>query len=236
MAIPDWFKALAEVLSKSPKSTIYTVATVDASATLPVPRVRSIVHREFLSPSENLPLLVSTTDIRTPKIRELLSISGGPNAEIVWWLSDASEQYRFSGIIHILPRPDHELFPKFPGKRLAPEKDENGASFDWETERLRVFNEKMGPALRASFCRPTPGSKIGSYDEGDAWPTKLPKTYEVLNEDEKVKAEVAQAVNNFSLMVLEPVRVERVELAVIPNRRTQYQKEGNQWKETIVVP
>jgi len=235
---PRWFLALSEALNKNIKSTIYTIATVDASVNPPVPRVRSIVHRTFIHPTPKTPLLISTTDIRTPKINELTSITGfeRPNAEICWWLQDASEQYRLSGVIHILPRPDHPLTPMFPAERLAPKTAEDGSPFDWEQERVRTFNEKMGGPLRAGFARPTPGSLLERYADADKWPTTLPKTYEVEKGDEKTRSLVEEAVKNFALLVMEPITVERVELGVVPNRRTKFEREGQEWKETIVVP
>ncbi|KAG8986529.1 hypothetical protein FRB90_003943 [Tulasnella sp. 427] len=242
MATPRWFSALSDALNKSPKTVIYSLATVDASVSPPIPRVRSIVHREFISPTPDSPLLVSTTDVRTPKICQLASIQPQPlppgvssNAEVVWWFpgDDLNEQYRFSGKIHVLPRTDHELFKSFPRERLAPAHDENGKEFDWEAERIRVFDEKMGGVLRASFARPTPGSPLEKYEDAEKWPAKLPKTTEV---DDETKPHVEFALQNFSLMVLEPVAVERVELAVMPNRRTQWERAGKEWKEKIVVP
>ncbi|KAG8896995.1 hypothetical protein FRB99_008525 [Tulasnella sp. 403] len=238
MASPRWFTPLKDTLSKYPKSTIYTLATVDALVSPPIPHVRSIVHREFLTPTADLPLLVSTTDIRTPKVHEITSISNldRPNAEIVWWIQDSSEQYRFLGIMHLLPHPNHPLASTFPGQKLAPKVDENGKPFDWEQERVRVFDEKMGPALRAGFARPTPGSKLNSYDDAKAWPTALPKHTEVAEDDSKTRAQVDEALSNFALMVLEPLVVERVELGIVPNRRTKYERVVADWQETIVVP
>lgn len=200
------------------------------------------MHREFIVPEKDSesPLLVSTTDIRTPKVQELRSIAEGhANAEIVWWIAEASEQYRFSGIIHLLPEPQHPLAGKFPLGRFTPKEAQEGAddlTEWWEKERVQVFNEKMGPPLRAGFCRPTPGGKMDKYEDADDWPTKLPKTYEVSEGDEKLKGQVQEALRNFSLMVLEPLVVERVELGVVPNRRTKYEKDGSGWKETILVP
>lgn len=245
MAAPRWFSALSDALKNSPKSAIYTLATVDASASPPIPRVRSIVHREFISPTADSPLLVSTTDIRTPKIDQLVSIQPQPlppgiarNAEIVWWFpgDDLNEQYRFSGTVHILPKAGHKLFKLFPRERLAPEKDDNGEPFDWESERIRVFNDKMGDVLRASFARPTPGSPLERYEDAEQWPVKLPKTTDVDDNDEKTKEHIKFALENFSLMVLEPITVERIELGVVPNRRTQWERSGKEWKERIVVP
>lgn len=160
--------------------------------------------------------------------------------------------------MHVLPRPDHPLTAKFPAKRLAPAKDEDGKEdFDWEKERVKTFNEKIGATLRAWWAHPTPGSTMASYEEAEGWVKKLPKTYEVEDADEETKAQVAKAVGNFTLLVMEPIvggcalidtisvyapaynrlcTVERVQLGTSPNRRTKYELQGEEWKETILAP
>ncbi|KAG8970202.1 hypothetical protein FRC03_010392 [Tulasnella sp. 419] len=234
---PRWMNALSKTLAEFPKSTIYTLSTVNASADPPIPHARSIVHRSFISRSEDIKLLVSTTDIRTPKIHEIRSIqpSNSSSAEIVWWIKESSEQYRFNGVMHILPHPDHPLAKEFPRTRLSPGRNDKGEDWDWEKERIRIFDEKMGPELRASFARPTPGTIMGSYEEADKWVKELPKTGEV-GDDDKLKALIDVAVRNFALLVLEPIEVEWLELGVVPNRRTKYKKVDGGWEEAIVVP
>jgi len=229
-----WFTALSDALRESPKSTVYCVSTVDTASNPPVPRVRNVVNREFLSPSPNLPLLVATTDIRTPKVRELSS--GAPITEVAWWIEDVREQYRLSGVMHLLPHPLHPLINSFPGERLAPSKDETGAQFEWEKERIRVFDEKMSGPLRAWFAHPTPGGPLQSYEDAAGWTRSLPKSYEVDDGDEATRKEVDEALRNFALMVLEPITVERLELGTVPNRRTQFRRNDQEWLESIVVP
>jgi len=217
-------------------STVYSYATVDATMPLnPIPHVRSVVHRTFISPSENTHLLAFTTDVRTPKVKEAVKGSDS-RGEIMWWIAGSSEQYRFNGVVHILPHPAHPLAKIFPAERLAPEKAEDGGSWDWEKERLRLFDEKMSPDLRASFVRPAPDTVLQSYDEAGKWPQTLPKSYEIEEGDGKTKALVEEALRNFSVVVFEPQQVDWVELGVVPNRRTKFEKTGEEWKEWIVVP
>ncbi|KAG8853130.1 hypothetical protein FRB96_008381 [Tulasnella sp. 330] len=238
-AIPRWYTALSQVCSENPKFTNYALASIDITRGPPVPRVRNLVHRSFLCSSAQLPLLVSTTDIRTPKVKELLSISGSsdPNAELCWWIADALEQWRISGKLHILPHPDHPLLAQFPAQRLAPKEDEDGSDFEWEKERLKTFNEKMGGALRAWFAHElAPGSILESYDDVKQWPSTLPKSYEVEKGDEKTQKHMEEALKNFALLVMEPMVVERLEFTPIPNHRTKYERVGENWKETIIAP
>jgi len=93
----------------------------------------------------------------------------------------------------------------------------------------------MGPALRASFCRPVPGSPLSGYDAGKDWPDKLATSSKV-EEGSKEKEQVEIALLNFALVMFEPVRVERVELEVVPNRRTVWELIEGKWAESIVVP
>lgn len=111
------------------------------------------------------------------------------------------------------------------------------ASASWERVRIDTFNNKMGGALRASFCRPTPGSELpGGYESGKDWPETLPRSTDVPNGSDEEK-NLIEALNNFALIVLEPVKVDRIELSVTPNRRTSWTLKANGiWTETILVP
>jgi len=89
--------------------------------------------------------------------------------------------------------------------------------------------------MRASWVRPPPGSPISSYEEGKAWPKSLPKHGEEDGDEERKLVEIA--LSNFALVILEPERVDYVELGVQPNQRTVYiLSEGGEWREQIVVP
>lgn len=107
--------------------------------------------------------------------------------------------------------------------------------FDWEQERRAMFN-KIGPYMRATWCRPTPGTPLNSYDDGLEWPEELPMLDESRNEKEK--RDVEMAFGNFALLLIEPFEVDYVELGTKPDRRTMYRREPEQVKfvETIVVP
>jgi pyridoxamine 5'-phosphate oxidase len=89
--------------------------------------------------------------------------------------------------------------------------------------------------MRAAWCRPTPGTPLeGGYDEMNDWPVRVPKPSEARTEKEKELAKVA--LSNYALIVIEPVEVDWVQMAVQPNRRTFFTREGGGWKEKPVVP
>jgi len=57
--------------------------------------------------------------------------------------------------------------------------------------------------------------------------------------DEATRKLIDAALENFALVVLEPLHVDLVELAVIPNRRTVWKKKESEeegWEEGLVVP
>lgn len=206
--------------------TAYALSTLENSK----PRVRHCIHRAFLSPTPNLPLLIGTTDARSPKASQ---IDVNDNVELAWWIADANEQYRIQAKAHIFTDASHPLYNKFPISRFA----ENATNvINWEKERVTSYNDRMGGVLRASFFRPVPGSPlVGGYEAGNTWPASLPKSYEV-QFGSKESTQVEAALKNFALLVLEPYGVERLELGVTPNRRTCWTLVDGEWKEEIVVP
>jgi len=137
------------------------------------------------------------------------------------------EQFRISGRAYVLPSPENPLAKSFPGSQFA----ESG--FIWEDYRKQVFNELSGH-MRASWCRPVPGSKLDGYDEGKKWPETVPRLGEAQTEQEKQLQ--TKALANFSLLVIDPQEVDFVELSMIPNQRTEFTRRGSEWSEEILVP
>lgn len=117
------------------------------------------------------------------------------------------DQFRILARSHVLPSPtnrDHaDLLKRFPREDLAPPELKSG-TFDWEQERQRIF-KKMSPPLKASFCRPVPGSPLGSNDPHD-WPEELPDPDEAQGKD---KEYIRQALENFALIALDPIFVDQ---------------------------
>ncbi|OSD01186.1 hypothetical protein PYCCODRAFT_1392358 [Trametes coccinea BRFM310] len=232
---PRWVEAINKALSNPSNKgkNIYQVATVDARN---APHVRSQVHRAFTHPDgrPDLPLLLTSTDARTPKVLQLLA---NPAVELAWWMEGTQDQFRLSGFAHIVPaspaEPDTSFrFAPIPADALALRTLEAQA-FDWEAKRLELF-QQMSPGMRASWCVPgAPGSAIGSYEEQKEWPSQVPQ--EPQTEEDKKNAEMAS--KNFALMLIEPVSVDWVELGVKPNRRTIFtRREDGGWTEQLAIP
>jgi hypothetical protein len=62
----------------------------------------------------------------------------------------------------------------------------------------------------------------------------VPRPSDAKTEKEKELAELA--LSNYAIIVIEPLNVDWVQLAIKPNRRTLFIREGVNWKEQAVVP
>jgi len=167
-------------------------------------------------------------DIRTPKTAQMIA---NPHVQVVWWIDGSQEQYRFAGKAHIIPAPVHALHKHFL-HTVGPLSE--GGDYDWEAKRIEVF-KSMSPMMKASWCRPTPGSRLeGGEDEAKKWPVKLE---EPEAGDEEGKRLWEMSLSNFALVIIEPQDVDYVELRPIPNRRTRFWRtSGGVWNEEALVP
>ncbi|KAI8980572.1 hypothetical protein BD414DRAFT_516311 [Trametes punicea] len=230
---PRWVEVINKALSHPDNKgkIIYQVATVDA---LGAPHVRSQVHRAFMNPEArpDLPLLVTSTDARSPKVLQLRT---NQRVEVAWWMEGSQDQFRLSGFAHIVPAPPAPgqpfRFTPIPAEALALKTLED-KEFDFESKRRELFN-KMSPGMRASWCVPkAPGSTITTYEEQKAWPSAVPPE----PESEEDKKNMETALSNFALMLIEPVSVDWVELGVQPNRRTVFTRGEKGWSEHLAIP
>jgi len=140
-SIPRWKTAITDALLRHKESVVIQLASVDPKHDIPTPHVRSHIFRAFLSASSmpSLPLIVTTTDIRTPKVTQITSNS---HVELVWWIEGTQEQYRISGFASVIPHPAHPLYrhflynidnaPKASGLTSLTRED-----FEWEEKRQR---------------------------------------------------------------------------------------------------
>lgn len=214
--------------------TVMQLATVEGS--LGTPRVRSLLQRSFITASTlpTLPLLLATTDIRTPKVTQL---NDQRCVEIVYWVPSTVEQFRILGRASIVAEPNYRrAYPDRVGIVYeALEKE----GFDWEAKRVEVFDQMSGH-MKATWCRPIPGTPLkGGEEEMKKWPTKLPKLGEAENEEDRKN--LVTALSRFSLLLIEPFEVDYLELGVLPNRRTFFKRDWEdessvEFKETLVVP
>lgn len=109
------------------------------------------------------------------------------------------------------------------------------AEYDWEAKRVEVFR-KMSAHMKASWCRPTPGSVLeGGGEEAKRWPKKVEEPKE--GDSEVVRRNWETALGNFALVVIEPSEVDYLTMAVVPNRRFKFARavDGG-WDEVEVVP
>lgn len=222
------------------------VATLDSRHEgVLIPRVRSQIFRYFLcSPSTpSLPVLISSTDIRTPKVIQLTSISS--KSEIVWWIDGTKQQFRILADVYVVPEPQNNLYSHFQ-KALAEARIGCGLftlkNEDWEKRRVELFRS-MSPAMKASWCRPTPAARL----EGGEWPETIVEPDEQhmdKEEYETAKNLWEMALGNFALMIVDPIEVDFVDLGVTPNFRSLFKQRvhgvvGNnnvEWDEEENVP
>ncbi|KAG6817567.1 hypothetical protein H0H87_006944 [Tephrocybe sp. NHM501043] len=252
-AVPRWKTAITNALAEYEKSTgmlaytgpelmdrslaVFQLASIDPTA--PVPHVRSHLFREFVTPSSrpSLPLVLTTTDIRTPKAAQIIS---NPHVELAWWIEGTQEQYRISGLASAIPAPTNSLYKHFlhnlehaaPNSAVAILKGEN---FDWEAQRNESFR-KMSAYMKATWCRPTPGIPLqGGEEEAKKWPVKLEEPGE--DADEETKKNWETALGNFALLIIDPIEVDYIEFSVVPNRRTRFWRTSDgSWEEGALVP
>jgi len=234
---PRWKIAITKALCEHDKSAVIQLATVDSYSSakfkIAIPHVRSHIFRGFLSAEStpSLPLLLTSTDIRTPKTSQILS---NPNIEVVWWIEGTEEQYRLAGQAHIVSAPGHTLHSHFANAVSSPALAAlQRESFDWEVKRRDVF-DSMNGRMKASWCRPPPGSRL---DDGVnlTWPESLPELGKAKDEEEEKNLKMA--LENFALVVIDPNEVDYVELGKMPNERTKFRRtQEGLWSEEAIVP
>ncbi|KAH9486224.1 hypothetical protein JR316_0000288 [Psilocybe cubensis] len=250
--IPRWKRIIETALAEYKNQTVIQIATTDN--TRPTPRVRSHIFRSFLShPSHpSLPLLLSSTDIRTPKVSQ---IANHKAVEIAWWIDGTQQQFRILANVYIVPEPNHPLLAPF-RKQLEESKLEAGDAIslypsteEWESQRKSMF-ASMSAHMRASWCRPTPGSPLSLHGGPEAvknWPTRVVQPdREKMSPEEFKEAQKnwELALSNFALVVIDPYEVDFVDLGgakgkldrrwlFVKAREGEY---GWKWTEEELVP
>lgn len=234
--------------------SVYQVATIDTSLT---PHVRSQVHRGFVIPrsSPSTPLLLTSSDVRAPKIAQM---HVSESIEVAWWMEGSQDQFRITGRARVVSSPDTGLTNilnptafeeecRVLGMEALHHAGEDGegnaglgsdGTFDWEKKRQDIF-EAMRPGMKATWCRPVaPGAVLSSYDDVLKWPKAVPYKHELTSEEDK--RNYAVALGNFAMVVLEPLRVDWVQMGEHPNRRTLFTRKHEdrevKWIEEILAP
>jgi len=116
--LPIWKETTDISIAKSRKirgGNFVQIATVDPQTL--EPRCRTVVFRGFLpdpptndtttstdnpTNSNNNFIMKMITDKRSSKVSEIMSHATPPKAELVWWFSKSSEQYRILGDLHFV--------------------------------------------------------------------------------------------------------------------------------------
>jgi len=221
------------------------------------PESRTVVHRGFVNerhrygdpahdedPSSESMLVC--TDVRSPKVDQLLLLNrplgeassttlapqSGPMASICWWFAPTGEQYRIQARAYVVAaETERGRVASLTGeqaRRLGPR---GGVGFDWEAERVRVY-EKLSWELKASFVgHSAPGSKVVGDHAGQK-PADAEKRLE--QGDQQLRE---TALRHFALIVLEPVSVDLVRLKTNPHQRFSWKKTASEkWDESQLVP
>ncbi|PFH49788.1 hypothetical protein AMATHDRAFT_146744 [Amanita thiersii Skay4041] len=240
MTTPRWVIAIKNAIADYEKQTVFQLASIDPNA--PLPQVRSHVLRSFLTPpnAPSLPLIVTTTDIRTPKISQIIS---NPHVQIAYWIDGTQQQFRIAGRAAVIPSPQNDLYKQFMHDILTSTgKLESMAgiaalatnNFDWEKERINIFKSLSGH-MKATWCRPVPGSLLSNQEEANKWPVKIHEPTLEGSDEERRNWELA--LSNFALLIVDPIECDFLELGVIPNRRTKFTRIDNgHWAEEALVP
>jgi hypothetical protein len=140
----------------------------------------------------------------------------------------------------VIPFPEHPLYQCFLDAIKTAPKESALASltkedFKWEEKRKEMF-KGMSAYMRATWCRPIPGSRLeGGEEEAIKWPVKVEEPTD--GDGEEARKNWKTALENFALLVVDPNEVDFIELGVSPNRRTRFWKTSyGAWEEEALVP
>jgi len=228
---PRWVDAIhaALELPENKGQLLYQLATVDSEGK---PHVRTVGFREILQPEgdASLPLIVSVTDVRMPKVAHMRT---NAYVELCWWMAGSRDQFRISGPVRIIPSPHAHPAAAVSGEPFLALSEMDAQGYDWEKKRVELF-ESLPPFMKATWCKPQPASVMESYEEAKKWPQVLPAATETLSEEDKQNRE--QALRNFALILIEAVEVDWAQVGTNPHQRTRFTRKGGNWVEEIIVP
>jgi len=161
-----------------------------------------------------------STDSRSAKMDEILNNNRG---EINWYFATTRDQLRLKGYIHLIPSTQYSRY-----QACMDQIPERIKQLDLESERRFNWNSKMSPGLRASFTWNQPGTPRHSTE-----PFTGVKTL-----DNPQQPEYQVGLDNFVLVLFEPVSVDLVRLGTNPPfSRIQWNKSADAcWTQQIVWP
>ncbi|RXW17596.1 hypothetical protein EST38_g8258 [Candolleomyces aberdarensis] len=217
-------------------------------------------------PPAHLPLVVTSTDLRTPKVSQ---IKANSKVEFAWWINGESDddktriQFRISGKAFLIPSPtgpSKDLYGEFEKtvedsfklprseaqgylglQSLSNVYQQSSPKGFWESQRQASFRS-LSAYMKASWCKPPPGTPLSLYGGPEAakkWPQRVeePSESDSPEEREKKQKNWDEALGNFVLVLIEPVEVDFVDLGVQPNKRFRFWRdEKGVWGEQELVP
>ncbi|KAK7040224.1 hypothetical protein VNI00_010030 [Paramarasmius palmivorus] len=226
---PRWKAVLSDALAKFPRAVASDNFNRRCVDTVQLPEVRSHIFREFVDGSSNARvLLVTSTDTRTPKVKQILSNS---RVQVHWYIEGTKQQWRISGIAKVFGSPEAKNARTWDGE---------DSETDWETKRLAIF-KRLSSHMRASWCRPPPGSLLTNPEEEmKKWPSRVDIPGEEPDDsDEEQKKKNKEnwdtAFSRFALVVIDSTGVDYLDMGIVPNRRWRFRREDGDWKETEIV-
>ncbi|WWC59578.1 uncharacterized protein I303_102135 [Kwoniella dejecticola CBS 10117] len=221
MSKPQWLPLVEQQLKENPKSTTYAFSTLSEEGK---PKVRFVIHRGITSNG----LLLTTTDTRMAKPQHL---AHSATTEVAWWIEPTNVQFRITGPAATI-HPSQDLQKAFKTLGVEGQTDEEGSAEWWENKRKELWKGVSGH-LRAGFGRPPPGKKLDEVEGSDKWPETIPAESDKPEEQKTIQ----NAYDHFAIIAIAPEAVEYLELKPVPNRRTQYRRQGDgEWEETKVAP
>ena len=213
---PPWKELVTNILQKNldhghKESLNFNLASIKPGPK-PRPAVRTVVFRGFVgetrddNPPSKLPggnspakssLFLVSTDALMAKVGELEQ-SGGA-FEVSWRHAGTNQQIRFNGTAHLY-RPNAAIaFPEAHLKHYI----RTAGQWTWEAERDRLWKSHK-PWMRGSFRNPHPGTPMNAE--------KQKKLKVVHLDDEDDGADAREAKDRFSLVVLEVMEIEILDL------------------------
>ena len=158
------------------------------------------------------------------------------------------EQFRIAGRALVVPAPKHTLDlitrarlvswfePGIKALRDQGLEEGDGGVFEFERKRQEVY-DAMPSVLKAEWARPiAPGAIVDSLDVLDGWACDIPQRKDIKTEEDRTRWEAG--LENFAMVLIEPMRVDWLQLGVLPNRRTIFTRTddpGQGWTETFVA-
>jgi PPOX class probable FMN-dependent enzyme len=211
MPLAPWRSSLARALHlnrSQPYSRYIQLATVTKEG---FPANRTVVFRGFLDDSDRLKIV---TDSRSDKIEQ---IQACPWGEICWYFTKTREQFRLFGSLILVSESSDSLEEMRSGNLF---RDDSSASHTLQQARQEAWQD-LSDSARQQFAWPNP--KQNRIEDKQSFTVSMPSQ--------------EQPLANFCLLLLEPKKVDHLELRGEPQNRFIYTLDDSQtWQLETVNP